>query len=279
MTESVLITGGTGKTGHLLVRRLRERGVGVRIATRRPGETDQIRFDWTDPTTFADALEDVDAVYLVAPTDRIAQLALMRPFLEQAVGKLSGPLVLLSGSALPEGGAMMGEVHAWLRAHAPNWAALRPSWFQQNFVTQHLASIRDEGCIYSAAGDGAVPFIDAGDIAAVAAEALLSPERVSGGMVLTGPRAVTYDEVASLVAEIVGRPVRHCRLTAAQLAERFRSFGLPSDYAALLAAMDETIAAGGESRVTDTVERVTGRAPKPLRRFLTASAGRFLDTP
>ena len=87
-----------------------------------------------------------------APTDRVEQLPAMRPFLELALERDIGPIILLSASALSEGEAMMGEVHAWLRAHADRWGALRPSWFMQNFITQHFPSIIDEGRIYSRGG-------------------------------------------------------------------------------------------------------------------------------
>lgn len=112
MTERVLITGGTGTTGRLVAGLLRDRGVEARIATRLPRAADRVRFDWDDPATFAPALDDTDAVYLVAPTDRIAHLPALRPLLGMAVERVTGPLVLLSASSVPEGGPMMGEVQA-----------------------------------------------------------------------------------------------------------------------------------------------------------------------
>lgn len=116
-------------------------------------------------------------MFLVAPTDRADHLAAMRPFLEQAVADPKRWLVLLRAASLPKGGLMMGEVQAWLRAHAADWVSLRPSWFMQNFTTQHLTGIVEDHCIYSATGDGRVAFIDARDIAVVAAEALLARHR------------------------------------------------------------------------------------------------------
>lgn len=275
MVDTILLTGGTGKTGRLLGERLRARGVAVRVATRSPSASDQVRLDWDDGPTHAAALAGVDAVYLVAPTDRTAHLSAMRPFLERAVAQGVGPLVLLSASSLEEGGPMMGEVHAWLRAHAPRWTALRPSWFMQNFVTQHLRSILDEDCLYSSARDGRVPFIDAADIADVAAVALTEHDRAAGEQVLTGPAAYSYDEVADMISSVVGRTVRHIRLSAEALARRYESFGLPQSYAALLAGMDEALATGAEDRITDTVERVVGRAPSTFSDFLSEQEAIF----
>jgi uncharacterized protein YbjT (DUF2867 family) len=269
MAERVLVTGGTGKTGSLVVLELAKRGVGVSIATRRPSAPDHVRFDWADAATHGPALAGIDAVYLVAPTDRTDQLSVMRPFLERAVAQGIGPLVLLGASSLDEGDPMMGEVHAWLRHHAARWTVLRPSWFMQNFVNQLLPAILAEGRIHTAAEDGRVPFIDAADIAAVAVRALtgILP---SGDLLLTGPEALSYDTAANMVAAVAGRPVTHVRLSATELAARYRRLSLPDDYADLLAGMDRAIARGSEDRTTAEVQRLTGRPPMRLAGFLAA---------
>lgn len=267
MVETVLVTGATGKTGSALARKLYEMGVNVRAATRNPRARGDIRFDWRDPSTFEAALDGVDGVYLVAPTDTAEPLAPMRPFLEKAAaGKR---LVLLSSSSLPKGGPMMGEVHAWLSDHSADYAVLRPSWFMQNFLTQHLTGIREDGEIYSATGDGRVAFIDADDIAGVAAAMLTRSRALEGAQpIITGPAALSYDEVAQALCEATGRAIRHVRLTVAELARRHEDHGLPPSYAATLAGLDGEIAAGAEDRVTHEVERWTDQTPNDLRSFL-----------
>ncbi|OWK30013.1 NmrA family NAD(P)-binding protein [Sphingomonas mucosissima] len=170
---------------------------------------------------------------------------------------------------------MMGEVHAWLYAHAPRWTVLRPSWFMQNLTTQHLSSIRGDGCIYSATADGRVPFIDAVDIAAVAVEALCNPALASGDQVLTGPEALTYDEVARAISQVIDRPVRHCRLSTQELVARYEASGLPHDYAVMLAGMDEAIAGGAEDRITMDVQEITGRPATSLASFLASQRATF----
>lgn len=270
MRDRVLLTGGTGKTGRSIAQLLVAGGAEARIATRRPSAADQVRFDWEDAKTHCPALDGVSSVYLVAPTDRTEHLETMLPFLEEAVARVPGRLVLLSASSLDEGGPMMGQVHAWLRARASRWTVLRPSWFMQNFTTQHLASILDEGRIYSATQDGRVPFIDAANIAAVAVRALTDPAIASGDHVLTGPQALSYDEVARAITEVSGQPVCHYRLQTDELADRYADFGIPRHYALTLAVMDEAIAHGAEDRTTNEVERMTGRPANDFVTFLKA---------
>lgn len=258
----ILITGGTGKTGRRLAERL---GSQARVASRHS----EVRFDWQDPSTWAAALEGVEAVYLVAPVGVVDLLPVMQPFLQQAAGKR---FVLLSSSALPEGGPLMGAVHAWLRQHAPHWVVLRPSWFMQNFLEpRHLQTIATNGAIYSATGDGRVAFIDAEDIAAVAAVALSEPDFPSGELILTGPEALSYGEVARIIGEQIGRPISHQNLSVDQLARAYLEAGIPSEYAHGLATLDLPIAAGSEDRTTSEVERVTGRPPTRFRDFARAA--------
>ena len=270
MRDQILITGGTGKTGSRLAQELRERGLEPRVASRSPRGGETVRFEWHDAATFPDVLADVRAVYLVAPTDTASPLDAMRPFIEGALESGVERFVLLSASSLEEGGPMMGGVHAFLKRHAPSWSVLRPTWFMQNFSEgPHAASIRDEGLIYSATGEGRVPFIDAGDIAAVAAQALVDQEFPNGDLVLTGPEALSYDEVALLLSEIVGRTIVHRRLSEAQLSARYEQAGLPAEYAPVLAAMDTAISQGAEDRVTGEVQRITERNPCDFRSFAT----------
>lgn len=100
--------------------------------------------------------------------------------------------VLLSASSLEAGGPMMGQVHAYLQSMAPEWAVLRPSWFMQNFSEQQrLATIRDEGAIYSATGAEIYAQILAEMDADVARG---SEDRVTDGVVsMTGRQPTTFD--------------------------------------------------------------------------------------
>lgn len=270
----VLITGGKGKTGRRVAARLTATGIDVVIGTRMPDGPRDRRFDWSDPSS-ASAFDGCDAVYLVAPTDRTDHLAVMQPLLDEAMERGVRRFVLLSSSLLQPGGPMMGEVHAWLAESAPEWAVLRPSWFMQNFSEgPHAATIRDEGIIYSATGTGRVGFIDAEDIAATAVACLTATAPLNSDVVLTGPEALSYDDIAAIITAALGRPVRHVSLDPAALTARFVAQGLPPDYAKTLAGLDANIAEGAEDCTTPGVQRVTGQRPTSFRAF----ANRVLES-
>lgn len=268
----ILVTGGTGKTGRRVADALRAAGHAPRIATRTPIGDGQVRFDWHDRGS-ARAFEATDAVYLVAPTDTTDHLDVMAPLLDRALQAGVRRFVLLSSSLLGLGDPMMGGVHAWLSRNAPEWAVLRPSWFMQNFSEQqHRATIRDEGVVYSAAGEGRVGFIDAEDIAAAAVSALTAPDAPNRDVVLTGPETLSYADVAAGLQKALGRPVRHVGLSREALADRFVHLGYPREYAETLAGLDDLIHSGAEDRTTDGVRQLAARPPRPFTRFLVDNA-------
>ncbi|MEU2562440.1 NAD(P)H-binding protein [Streptomyces longispororuber] len=270
---TTLVVGATGTTGSRTVAGLAAAGHRVRAAGRRatpvPG-AEPVRFDWYEPATHAAALGGADRVYLVPPLGDPDPAAVMLPFLRRARAAGVRRAVLLSASAVPEGGPAVGKVHQALPGLFDEWAVLRPSWFMQNVTGPHLhaASIRDEGVIRTAAGSGRVGFVDAEDIAAVAVRALTDERAPGTDLVLTGPEALGYDDIAAAVTEVTGRPVTHHRLTYEEMRGRLVAAGTPPEFAALLAGMDRAVAEGAEDRVTDTVQRVTGRPPGSFRALL-----------
>jgi uncharacterized protein YbjT (DUF2867 family) len=87
--------------------------------------------------------------------------------------------------------------------------------------------------------------------------------------VLTGPEALSYADVAGMLTEVVGRPVRHRAVGVAELTERFVAAGYAADFAAVLAALDAGIARGAEDRTTSDVQEVIGRPPRSFRDVVT----------
>jgi uncharacterized protein YbjT (DUF2867 family) len=245
--------------------------VPVRIASRRPGP-DHSPFEWRDPSTFAPVLDGVRGVYLVAPVGVADPAPLVAPFLAVAQNAGVRRVVLLSSSAVPEGGPGLGELHRMVTDAAAEPTVLRPSWFMQNLLGDHphAVSAREIGEIVTATGEGRIGFIDAGDIAAVAAHALCDDAPLLGAHVLTGPQALSYSDVADLMTEITGHRVVHRTISVEDLSDRFVESGYEPGFAAVLAALDADIAAGAEDRTTSTVTDVTGRSARTYREVIRA---------
>ena len=268
-TGTTLVIGATGTTGSRTAARLTAAGHRVKAASRHatpvPG-AQPVPFDWYDPATHAAALDGADRCYLIPPLGDSDPAVAMLPFLRRARDTGVHRAVLLSSSAIPEGGPAVGVVHQALPGLFEQWAVLRPSWFMQNFTGTHAhaVSIRDDGVILTATGSGRVGFVDAEDIAAVAAHALTDAHAPNTDLVLTGPEALSYDDIATIITEVTGRTVVHRRLSYEQLRDRLTAL-VPPEFAAILAGMDRAIAEGAEDRTTDTVQRLTGRPAGSFR--------------
>lgn len=269
--HKILVIGATGTTGSRVAAQLTAAGHGVKAASRGAtalGDTEPVAFNWYEAGTYEAALQGVDRIYVVAPVGDPDPAAVMLPFLETARATGIQRVVLLSSSAIPSGGPAVGTVHQALPQLFKEWAVLRPSWFMQNFISghAHAHSIRHEATIWTATDQGRVGFIDADDIAAVAVHALTTKNPPNTDLVLTGPEALSYDDVATIITDITGQVVTHARLSFEQLRERLTEL-VPAEFAAMLASMDRAIAQGAEDRVTDTVQQLTGRPPRTFRQL------------
>ncbi|MEV0786818.1 NAD(P)H-binding protein [Streptomyces sp. NPDC050423] len=280
MTDSAkftLVVGATGTTGSRVAARLVSAGVRVKAASRRATPVDgarPVRFDWDDPSSYAGALDGTDRVYLIPPLGSSDPAAVMLPFLRQARSAGVRRAVLLSSSAIPAGGPAVGQVHQALPGLFPEWAVLRPSWFMQNFTGDHAhaRTIEADGTIRTATGEGRVGFVDADDIATVAVHALTGTPAPNTDLIITGPEALSYGDIAAIASRVTGRTITHHQLTYEQMRDRLAA-DIPAEFAAMLAGMDRAIAEGAEDRTTDTVLRLTGRPAHSFRAFAEREMG------
>ncbi len=280
-TPAILVTGGTGKVGSRIARHLKKKGFSVRIASRRApstgsdGTTEHAYFDWSDKTTYAPVLAGMQQLFLVAPIGVANPSVQMLTFLEHAHHAGVRRVVLLSSSLVTAESPGLGPVHKAIQEQIPEWAVLRPSWFMQNFVEEHLhaTSIKNAGIIVTATGGGRVGFVDVEDIAEVGFHALIDEPPHNTDHIITGPQALSYDEAANILSTAFGRPIRHISASPEEVQARMVAAGIPANFAALLTRLDyEGIRNGLEDRVTPTVERITGHPPRSLSDFAAAYA-------
>ncbi|MGG4322863.1 NmrA family NAD(P)-binding protein [Bacillus sonorensis] len=274
----ILITGGTGTTGGRIAKRLISSFEGsiVRIASRRKplmSGAEHVYFDWNDETTHREALKHVAKLYLVAPVGVYDPSNAVLPFVERTLESGVRRIVMLSAAIIDEDGPVFGKIHQAVKDLAPEWAILKPSYFMQNFINvQHADSIKTSGEIITASGDGKVGFVDADDIAEVGVRALMDDIPHNTDHVITGPQALSYAEAAAIIGEAAGRTVSHVNISVSALKDRLMKAGLSPEYASFMADLDQKIKHGAENRITNTVERVTGRKPRSLAAFAESHA-------
>ncbi|KAK0201830.1 hypothetical protein DFS33DRAFT_1264295 [Desarmillaria ectypa] len=278
---TILITGGTGKTGSRLARRLLDANYSVLLTSRKgvvPEPFKGVKFDWYDPSTFKNpfaADPNIDRIYIVAPDgDRAGEvIEPMKPFIDLAVTEGVNRFVLLSATTLKAGGPAMGKVHEYLLSLQVDYAVLRPSWFYENLLTMHFHDIKENNTIITASADGRLGFVSADDIADLAFEALTDAKSHNTDHILTGPELLSYDDAPQILTDVLGRKIIHTRISVGELKDRYIAFGLPEDFATLFSSMDELNASGVEERIFGTPGKITGK--KTLRNFVEANKDSF----
>jgi uncharacterized protein YbjT (DUF2867 family) len=206
--SNTLVLAGTGKTGSRVAAKLTKLGLSVRTAARNGAD---VRFDWDDPTTHGPALASADRVYLVAPVMRMDFADQVSSFLDLAEAAGVRHVTYLSAfgidQAPPQVALRAVELDLMGRG-AVTHSILRPAWFMQNFSETFLKPV--DGVITVPTGDGAEAFVDAEDVAAVAAATLARPDAHAGAQYApTGPEALTVSDAADVIADVIGQPARH----------------------------------------------------------------------
>ncbi|WP_326653724.1 MULTISPECIES: NAD(P)H-binding protein [unclassified Streptomyces] len=259
--ETVLVTAASGKTGRRVAERLAALGVDVRAGSRK-GE---VRFDWEDGSGWARALDGADAAYVAYYPDLAAPGApeVMRAFGRVAAESGVRRLVLLSGRGEPEAVVAEGA----LRESGVDLTVVRSSFFAQNFSEGAMYEGVLAGEIPFPAGETAEPFIDADDLADVVVKILT--EEGHAGLVheVTGPRPVTFGEVAAEIGGATGREVRYVPVSGAQYAEMLQRFGIPEPESQWLADLFTMLLDGHNASVTNGVRQLLGREPKTFAAF------------
>jgi uncharacterized protein YbjT (DUF2867 family) len=263
--KPTLILGGTGKTGRRVAERLTARGLPVRIGSR-SGEPP---FDWDDQATWAPVVQGVGSVYITYFPDLAFPGAAetVGAFARLAVSHGIRRLVLLSGQG--EEGAQISEQA--VQATGADWTIVRCNWFSQNFSESFLLDAVLTGEIALPAGDVGEPFVDAEDIADVVVAALTDEKHIGQVYELTGPRLLTFTEVAAEISKASNRNVRYMPITIEQYRDALAEHGMPSDFADLLAEILD----GHNAHLRDGVQRALGRSPRDFSDYarVTAATG------
>ncbi|WP_299224441.1 NAD(P)H-binding protein [uncultured Psychroserpens sp.] len=265
--QHFLIIGGTGKTGRKIVERLETLGHKVRIGSR----SAEIPFDWHQPEGWANALEDIDKVYITYQPDLAVPGALeaIEELTKQAKKANIKKLVLLSGKGERE--AQLCEqvvIHSGI-AHT----IVRASWFNQNFSENFLTSPILERFVALPQADVKIPFVDTNDIADVAIEALLYAKHDGAIYQLTGPRLLTFKQAIGEIADVIEDEIQFEPVSIKAYSDAMRAESIPEDFIWLIEYLFTEVLGNPENAVvTSDIETVLGRPPIDFSTYVKTTA-------
>jgi uncharacterized protein YbjT (DUF2867 family) len=268
----IAITGATGHIGGRVARALAAEGLPLRLVvrdlTRAPdlAGTDVRRAEYRDGDAVRRALDGADVVLMVSAAEAVDRLAEHRTFVEAAADVGIAHLVYTSFLA-----AGPAATFTLVRDHWATEVHIRASGLPFTFLRDNLYAdfvprmIGPDGVLRGPAGQGRVSAVAQADVAAVAARVLTQPEPHRGQTYdLTGPQALTLDEVAQIVREQTGRAVRYEPETVEAAYASRAAFGAPPWQVAAWVSTYTAIASGELASISDAVPRLTGRPATPL---------------
>lgn len=177
------------------------------------------------------------------------------------VVKLSAPAAEPASPVAVSGGHRQVEGH--LAATGMTATLLRPYAFMQKLLQNAPAIAR--GVLIGAMREAPCNYVDVRDIADVAAETLLRPGLAGATYTLTGPQAFSHPELARLLSELTGRPVR---LPPGDFHSHLLSTAqMPPWLADHVVEIQQLAIARAES-TNGTIETALGRPARALRAFI-----------
>jgi uncharacterized protein YbjT (DUF2867 family) len=281
----ILVTGGTGLVGRDVVRLLSEQGVAGRALSRNPQKARSlpgIRWvtgDLAKPESLPTAFEGAKTLFLVSSIGEDT-VALQHNAIEAALNAGVARIVKLSafGASSHSNAPICRwhyQVEQEMQQSGMEWTILRPHHFMQNLLTQTQYIITD-GVVYSASGDGRIPYIDARDIAAVAAVTLTKPGHHGKKYVITGSEALSYRQATEIISKTIGKPLRFVDESPDEARTRRQREGYPPAILESALAISAYQRAEGKTlTITSVVADLTGRPPRTFAEFVRDHAAAF----
>lgn len=275
----ILITGASGNVGRYVAQYSLANGDDITVAGTHVETLTQlfkdkakiVYFDFTDPTTFNDALEDVDRVFIMRPP-HLGKLEDLKPFIDalkeinriKLVCFLS--LIGIENNPVPP----HHKIEKYIEQAGLPYCHIRPSFFMQNISGIHAFEIKHFNRIVVPVGKALTSFIDTEDIGELTAKVLNEPAlHQKKGYSITGPEAIDYYKVAEILSEELKREIIYVNPKPALTKKYWITIrGLEKEYSKVMGMLYMMTRFGAAKEVTTVFEQVMGKKPHTFRQFV-----------
>jgi len=228
--------------------------------------------DYSDGAGVRTALTGAHTVFMVSASETPDRVQQHITFIDAAVAAGVQRIVYVSFfGASPTAIFTLGRDH-WateehLRSVGVAHTILRDNIYAD--FTPHF--IGTDGSIRGPAGDGRVAVVAQADIAEVAVAVLTSDGAYDGRTLnLTGPEALTMNEIAAILSDHLGRTVSYIPETIDEAYASRASYGAPQWQVDGWVSTYTAIAAGELATVSEDIPEVTGHPAMTLTQVLEA---------
>jgi uncharacterized protein YbjT (DUF2867 family) len=291
-TTTILVTGSTGTVGSEVVKQLISISPSpsrhnIRAAVHSQNKADPLKqlgnkgveivdLDYARPETVAGALNKVDKLFLqTLPVPDITDIT--SNLIKEA--KKNDVKHIIKLSAMGADSELESTI---LRLHGKEekiieesgipYTFLRPSVLMQNFITQLDYAVRTQNAFYVPAGDAKMSFVDAIDVAAIAARVLTnnnggSQQHANKAYDITGSDALSYSQAAEILSSEVGKKILYIDVTEEYARKAMKQLDADDWFIDVILELFRIIRAGYGSQTTTAVEHIIGRKPISFAQF------------
>ncbi|MFC5830922.1 NAD(P)H-binding protein [Nonomuraea insulae] len=281
----ILVTGATGTVGRPLAGVLAGEGIKVRAVTRDPqaaglpAGVEVVVGDPSRPDTMGAILEGVSSLFLHPRAVGEAAADLLALAKERGVQRVVAlSAVNVDDDLADQPSRFQGdrnkEAEDAAVASGLDWVSLRPASFAVNTLRTWAPQVRAGDVVRGPYAAFAEPLIHEGDLAEVAARALLGAELTFQKVRLTGPRSLSHEELVAAIGEVIGRPLRYQEVPPEAFEQSMIQRGLPKPFVEALLARYAR-GAGPAEGVTDEVEKILGRPARTFSEWVADHAAAF----
>ncbi len=265
--ENILVIGGTGKTGRRVVEQLKKKGIEPKIGSRNASPS----FDWDDKDTWVNTLNGIEKMYVTYYPDLAVPGAKEKieslTYLAKELGIKK--MVLLSGKGEIEAEACENIVIN----SGMDYSIVRASWFNQNWSESFFLDPIISGEVALPMSDVLIPFVDANDIAEVAAKVLLDDAYNGEIIEVTGPELITFKDIVNIISRVSNRKLNFYEITLEQYVEGMKQMQIPDDVVWLIEYLFSHVLTNPRNQlVVNDIERVLGRKAKPFAEYAQETA-------
>ncbi|MGI9541668.1 MAG: SDR family oxidoreductase [Cyclobacteriaceae bacterium] len=275
----ILVTGATGTIGSHLVKLLQAFGASFKAMVRSKENAQlfeshgfkTVMGDFNDPDSLDKAFAGIDNLFLLtspSPNQVAEQSNALVAAQKGGIQKIVK--VSAIGTKLDSAVKLFhwhAETEEQIRTSGINHTFLHPQSFMQNFF-QYIPSIQGQNAIYAPMKESRIPMIDARDIGMVAAKILSEDGHEGKTYTLTGPEPISYQQIAELFTEQLGRPIEYVDIPMEAAEKAMLDMGMPNWLVSDLIALNQGSVNQGTVEANQAVKQITGIEATSFSQFL-----------